>query len=369
MKKSYLFVGAILVIAVILGVFLGLEKNEPKIKIGFVGPLSGDMAVFGVPSKIAVEEAAEKMGYKINGVPFEIIYEDGKCSSSGGSEAYNKLIQVDDVDYIIGGLCSPEVLSGAAIAESTETIHISYCASAPKVRTAGDYSFVLFPLDELETKVSAEYIYGTLGVRKVAIIYTLNDWGEGEKTGFISSFEKLGGTIVSVEGTAKDEISFKTVLQKAADSKPELIYAAQFPGPTENTLKDAQQLGIKIPLYIPQMLTPETIKSLGSATNGAYTIKAEAKISDEELIKTVTKKTEGMAIDSLCYGWAYDSLFMLKTAIESIDSFDPEKVKSELYSMSYKGILGDHKFDADGILDRASFGIYKVDGEKLVKIN
>lgn len=71
------------------------------VKIGFIGQLSGDAAVYG-------EEAQRILNYRLaqinaeKGTKFQIIWEDGKCSGGDAVNAFQKLTNIDGVKVIIG---------------------------------------------------------------------------------------------------------------------------------------------------------------------------------------------------------------------------------------------------------------------------
>ena len=79
----------------------GADSTEP-IKIGFIGPLTGDAAAFGSDAingaKIAVEEINAEGG--INGRQISIIAEDARCTGGDAVSAAQKLINIDKVDVI-----------------------------------------------------------------------------------------------------------------------------------------------------------------------------------------------------------------------------------------------------------------------------
>src|SRR5438309_1367757 len=95
-----------------------VANNEP-IKIGFIGPLTGDGAVYGEPYRnmvvMAVEEINKAGG--VDGKSIEVVYEDGKCNGKDGANAAQKLVNVDKVQVIIGGVCSSETLAAVPVAE------------------------------------------------------------------------------------------------------------------------------------------------------------------------------------------------------------------------------------------------------------
>ena len=97
--------------------------SSEELKIGWIGPLTGDTASYGIPMKQAADLAVEEINNAggVNGRQIKIIYEDGKCNGKDASIAANKLVNVDGVK-IINSLCSAETLGIAPITESAKVI-------------------------------------------------------------------------------------------------------------------------------------------------------------------------------------------------------------------------------------------------------
>jgi branched-chain amino acid transport system substrate-binding protein len=72
--------------------------------------LTGDVAGLGTSAQTAVHLAVNEINNKggIQGKQIRLIEEDNRCNAQAANNAVNKLISVDHVQAIIGGLCSTE---------------------------------------------------------------------------------------------------------------------------------------------------------------------------------------------------------------------------------------------------------------------
>jgi|TARA_B100001964_G_C14173258_1_gene572553 branched-chain amino acid transport system substrate-binding protein len=84
----------------------GTSTDEP-IKIGFIGPLSGDAAVYGEPGRDVVALAVARVNAEggVDGRMLELLVEDGQCNGKDATSAMQKLVNVDGVKFVIGGFC------------------------------------------------------------------------------------------------------------------------------------------------------------------------------------------------------------------------------------------------------------------------
>src|SRR4051812_29749734 len=95
-KLGKSIVWIIVLVLIIWGITAASKKGAQSdtIKIGFVGPLTGDLANMGENSQAAVGIAVDEIN-KAGGVlgkKLEVIYEDDVCTGAGGANAISKLI-------------------------------------------------------------------------------------------------------------------------------------------------------------------------------------------------------------------------------------------------------------------------------------
>ena len=182
------------------------STTEP-IRIGYIGPLTGDAASFGTDTvngaRMAVEEINAAGG--VNGRQVSLIAEDGRCNGADSASAAQKLIGIDKVSAIIGGQCSSETLGAAPIAEAGKVVMISPVSSSPDVTHAGEFIFRVYPSDALKGTALANY-FATSGFEKIAMISENTDFCMGIHDSVKASLQ-AGASLVfdeSVEPGTKD---------------------------------------------------------------------------------------------------------------------------------------------------------------------
>src|SRR3989344_7061766 len=259
--SSKVIIGIIVVVVVVAGVYFcvggkigqqegvtpGTSVGVGPIALGFIEPLTGDAASIGTINRAAVELAVAEVNAAggVNGRPIEVIYEDGQCNAKAATNAASKLINVNKVRVIIGGLCSTETAAFGPGAMQAKVIVFSPGSSAPTLSQLGKYFFRNYPSDAFQGKFAAEYAYNTLGARKIAVIYHISDWGTGIKEIFEARFKELGGQIVAENGEPQIARDYRTDLSKTKAANPDYIYSPTYPEGGTALLKQAKELGIK----------------------------------------------------------------------------------------------------------------------------
>lgn len=346
------------------------ERETSPIKIGVLFPLSGDAAYLGENGRTALSIGVDELNAAggVEGRPIELVFEDGKCDGKEAVNAANKLIDIDKVSAVIGGICSAETLAIAPLAESAMIPLVSPASTNPKITEAGDYTFRFVASDLVQGRYAAEYVYNTLGKKKVATIYCLADFCVGIKDVFASRFKELGGTILGEEGVSQDSRDLRTQITKVKALNPELVY---FVGYTQGSiigLKQMRELGVTVPVFGSDAWDDAKIPSdAGAASEGAmYTVAANQALP-QSFTDEMSRRTNGQ--DIVVYSpRAYDILKALAMIMERVGT-DGVKVKAELYGLTdYQGIADKYSLDDNGDLEGGSFTVKKYSGGKIVEV-
>ncbi|MDO8626485.1 MAG: ABC transporter substrate-binding protein [Candidatus Magasanikbacteria bacterium] len=344
------------------GSYVPKTADTSPIKIGWVGPLTGDAASVGKDALTAAQLAVEEVNAAggINGRMLELVAEDGKCNPKDAATAGNKLINVDKVPAIVGTACSGEMMAIAPTAEQNKTIMVGYCASAPTVSAAGDYIFRTYPSDVLQSKFVAEYVYNTLGKKKVATLAVLGDWGTGLKNGFEQRFKELGGEVVSSQDYVQESRDLRTQLTKAKDSQPEILFFVGYTEASIAGLKQAKELGLNVSIIGGDAWDDTKIHANSFAEGIMYSVGAAPQYD----LAWVEKLKQKGATTNVCVPRSYDNVKLLAEIMKRTGT-DTAKIKDELYKVQgYQGIGGIVNMDSNGDNTSAQFQIKVVKNGK-----
>ena len=352
--------------------FLSCAKKEVKyIKIGVVVFLTGDAAQYGKWVKNGLEIAKEEInqGGGINGEQIKLIYEDDQTSSKMAVSAINKLINVDKVPVIIGGVTSSSFLAMAPIAELKKVVLFSPCSSSPDITKTGDYIFRNWPSDTFEGKSMAEFAYKRLGVRTCSILAINNDYGVGVKNVFQKELGALGGKILSDETFDQGKTDFRNQILKLKNLNPQTIYMPGHAREVAHIIKQMKELNFNsIILGSVTFESPEIFEIAGSSAEGAfYTAPSFDPNSEDTLVRSFQEryyKLYGEKAEVFA-AHAYDALKLIVFSIEK-GGYVSDGIKNALYSIkNYPGVSGMTSFDENGDVNKPSI-IKTVKGNKFV---
>lgn len=358
MKKIWL---GVIVLLVIAAVFIVIQtKKEPReIKIGAILPLTGGAGKYGEDAKAGIELAVQEINNLggIKGKLIKVLYEDDQTNPQQTVSGFRKLIAVDKVSIVIGGMTSSSALAVAPIAEQNKIILFSPSASTAKLSNQGDYIFRNELSDSFGAYAQAELTWNKLKIKKVAIIYINNDYGIGVKDTFIKTFKDYGGEIIDVESFEADSTEFKTQLSLIKQKDPEALFIIAYKE-ASIILKQIKELGIKSKLLSTPLFEDRDIldKSGALAEGVIYTYYGGFNLHsiDENVISFVNKyKIKNNREPGYYSPLAYDAMNIIILAIEKSGTTTSEAIKNELYKIrDFPGVTGKTTFDSNGDVNK-----------------
>ncbi len=357
MKKGIWIVGAIvtvvLAIAVSQFVQISRERKNTEIKIGVVLPLSGEGAKYGTTARQAIDLVFSEVNKRggVRNRTISAIYEDSKGVGKDGVSALQKLITVDHVSAVIGGLFSSVTLAMAPVAERNRVVVLSPTSSAPSITNAGDYIFRNCASDVFEGSVMADAAIQELGIKKTAVVYVNNDYGVGIVGVFKKTFTDHGGQIVAEEAFPQGATDFRSHLTKIIAAEPNGVYIVGYKE-LGLLLKQARELGLATQFMSSVMFEdPEVLTIAGDAAEGViYSARAyDPRSNEPHVIEFVTTFEDQYQSDpDIFAAYAYDAARILVQAIRQ-GGMSSDAIRDAIYSINnFAGVTGSTSFDENG---------------------
>ncbi len=322
--------------------------EQRTITIGFIGPLTGDAAVFGIAEKNVIEMAVDEINAAggINGTLLRVINEDGKCAEKEAVTAAHKLIDLDNVPVILA-FCSAETMPIIPLTEPKNII-VFTSSTNPSVSEMGESVFRNSYSDTDTARTAAETIYKNSS--SVGVIYELTTYPVGLKDAFTKEFIALGGTVYA-EGFPQNDHDVRTQLTKLLAKNPTAIFVDP----------DTPATGIAVLEQLSDLQFNGNVYGNYFGTSSDVISKPEAEglifFADPEL-QNDSKKSEVFEKYKQRYGTVpqfeyyaatmYDSVYILKKALEHAGE-NTSNIRDYLYGMDdFTGLLGTYHFDKNG---------------------
>ncbi len=199
------------------------EKGQ-TIKIGYVGPITGDYSSFGIDMSRGAELAV-KDHPTVDGFTIELVSEDTQGTPEQGAAVANKFAADPRVVAVDGHTFSGSTEVAIPIYGDAHIVMMSPSATNITLTSLGSPIFnrVAFH-DGLQAEYASKYIYNTLGIRKIACMHDGGAYGQGLAQLTADAFTALGGEVVAFEAITPGETDYSAPLAAIGQLGPELIY-------------------------------------------------------------------------------------------------------------------------------------------------
>ncbi|SFN70467.1 branched-chain amino acid transport system substrate-binding protein [Formivibrio citricus] len=344
------------------------------IKIGYAGPLTGNIAHIGKDleygARLAVDTFNEAGGVELAGKKMKLVLvaEDDQGDPKTATTVAQRFVDqkvVGVVGHLQSGTSIPasKIYSDAGIPQITpSSTAIAYTAQGYKT------TFRLIANDAQQGKVLAEYAVKTLKAKKVAIIDDRTAYGQGLADEFEKAAKAAGATVVKREFTNDKETDFNSILTSIKGTQPDLIFYGGLDAQGAPLKKQAKKLGIKATLMgADAWQTPEFIKLAGADAEGAYaSIPGQPKERMPGSKEFLAKFKQKFNTEVQLYAPnSYDAVLVMVEAMKKAGSSEPAKYLPELAKVSYSGgVTGPISFDAKGDIKDGAITIYQVKNGK-----
>jgi branched-chain amino acid transport system substrate-binding protein len=347
-KFASLFLATSLLAGVLAGCSSGDEGSSSKggdtIKIGANLELSGAVASYGSSEAEAIDLAVEEINAAggIDGKKIELIKVDNKSDAAEATSAAIKLTNQDKVTAIIGAATSGNSVAQVQIATDNKTPMISPSGTSTTVTVGEDgkvnpFTFRTAFIDPFQGTVAANFAANKLKVKNVAVYAdNASDYAKGLASSFIKDFEAAGGKIVAKESYVAKDTDFRSTLTRIKAANPDFIFIPGYYEEVGLIVKQARELGITVPLMGADGWDSPTIVDLAGADalNNTYIITAYSSEDPDGLAKSFADKFKakyGKDPNSF-NALGYDTVYLLKDAIERAGSLDGTKIRDAIES-------------------------------------
>lgn len=359
-------------LAIPLGACAPEEEVEPIVlgcptSLAYVWAEESEMS-----ARMAVEEINAAGGVNVGGVmrPFKLVKTDTRDSDPGVPTtdsllAIEKLIlEEKPVALVVGPNRSEVMLAAMDIFSKYETIVIDCLAKSPahqaKIAEEPEKYKHWFRMTTTALYMGnylidlVEYVGEKFGFNKIFFIHTDVLWARGTVAFLTAGIEKLGWEVVGAEAIPQGVSDFAVPLTKAKEAGAEVI-GVFFDMPEVASLYDqyttmqipALTLGVAVPLG-----HPEAWEAWGGTIEGAmyhlcepgaYPVPGIPK--SKEFFDAYTARFGEEPTGIAGHGPSYDSVYVIKYAIERAGSLDPDALVAAMEEIDMEGVIGRIRFD------------------------
>src|ERR1043165_6290925 len=233
--------------------FIIQARGETPVRIGMVDPLTG---VYAAPAgnevmgaKLAIEQMNAKGG--ILGRQVELLVEDSANDVGTGVQKTRKLIERDQVNFIIGDVNSGIAAAIAQVTAEKKILHIVSGGHTDSI-TGKDCKWNVFRVcntTRMEANSVSDLLYTKYG-KKWHFITPDYAFGHTLYQACADNLKKLGGTVTGNELTPLGTTDFSAYLIKARAANPDVMILLVQGSDMINCLKQIVQFGLNKQIHV-----------------------------------------------------------------------------------------------------------------------
>jgi len=344
-----------------------------EITFGIIGPMK---FTYGSNIWMGAEMAAEKInaagGIKVKGKSYKLVLyktdDNDFISVPDAVSAMERLITVQKVKLIIGGVRSEAVLAQQEVAMDNKAIFLGAGSASNELnyRVAKDYNrykywFRIMPgasedsgLQNISMTMPAIRALQKMGIKKpkVALLFDKATWTEPIIPLAKKLFPELGCEVVGVWQPGFNATSFSSELSAIKSAGAHIIFMLCAGAPGNVFSKQWGEL--QIPATLSGTNVEATLETHWKATDGKCNYIATGSGFADVPLTSQTKqffadfKKKYKEGPNYLAGAGHDGVYILKEAIEKADSWEPDDLVPVLEKTNREGVTGHTVFTPIG---------------------
>ena len=293
-------------------------------KIGTIGPLTGENAIYGLAVANGAKIAVEEINASDSAIKFELQSQDDVADGETSVNAYNKLMDWG-MQLLAGPTTTGAAQAVSAVANTDRTFMLTPSASSTDVIDGKDNVFQVCFTDPNQGSSSADYMAENMPDAKIAIIYRNDDaYSQGIHDTFVTEAAAKGLNVV-YEGTfTKDTATdFSVQLTGAQSAGADLVFLPIYYQPASVILNQANAMGYAPTFFgvdgMDGILTMEGFDT--SLAEGVMLLTPFSPDAQDERTQNFVKSYQEAFGDTpnQFAADAYDAVYILKAALEAAE--------------------------------------------------
>ena len=332
----------------------GETVETEKVKVAFIGPLTGPNASSGIGGKnsflLAIQEANESGDLDFEIEPWTL---DDASNSDTAVKAAKKIVSDPDVVAVVAHWNSEPALATIDVFHRAGIPVVIWGAINKQITYGNDFKEVtrVVPIGTVENTFGAKFLINELGKKTCAVIHDTSSYGVDNAEEFTTEIEKLDGEVLAREGIQVGQRDFTAVLSKIKPLEPDVVYYGGVVAEAALLKMQMEDLGIDALFASVSGIHSEDFQELaGEAAEGTVIQYGGMPVKDLPGGQEFIQKYEAASFEEPyeAYGpYAYDAAKIVVEALKQVGP-DPTALVDAIAATEYEGVLGTTTFDEYG---------------------
>lgn len=328
----------------------GSSSGTTTVKIGLSAGFSGAEAFLGQDAQKGAQMAIDELKQSDPKVQYSLVTADDECSPAGGASAFGHLIDVDQVDVVLGSACSGSTLGGMPALQRSKVPGITFGATNAQITdqagVGGNRYMWRMNLNDAIIGASFSQFIASQGVKKAAILAQNNDFGRGAADVYKADLPKDN---VAVAGTDFFPVGASDVRPQLTKLGSEGADAVLLFGEAQDcglVVRQMNELGMHLHIYSRSACTnDEGLKAMGNPQLGNGTVEGSYWVDtpDQPMVKRYQQKYG--QIPPYNAALAYYAVYTIDKAVQA-GGGGRDGIEKGFSKVDWNSAIGPIKFDS-----------------------
>ncbi|MBX3083461.1 MAG: ABC transporter substrate-binding protein [Anaerolineae bacterium] len=349
-----------LLVATVMGTQRPVAAQDP-IKIGVAVAQTSNVSAFGQEQVIGAKLAEKLINDKggVNGRPIQVVLSDTAGDEQGAINAFNTLINSENVVAIVGPTLSQQAFAADPIANEAGVPVVAPSNTAVGIPQIGKF---IFRVSAPVTSVAPNAIKAALNInpdiKKVARAFAQNDaFSKSETVVFEQTIKDLGLEEVTLQTFQTTDTDFTSQVSNILAATPDLVVISGLAVDSGTLIKQLRELGYEGLIVGGNGLnTTNILKSCQAACDGVIVAQAYSYHAESDANKAFTEayQADQSKNASQFSAQAFTGVQVIADALAALDKASPiagmeladvrAKLRDQILAGTYSTPLGEISF-------------------------
>jgi len=344
-----------------------LAQSGPPITIGYGISQTGGLAPNGKSALLAQKIWEEDINAKggLLGRPVKLVYYDDQTNPASVPGLYQKLLDIDKVDIVIGGYGTNLLAPTMPVVIQKKKMLIGLFGMAVNSEFNYPNYFSMIPLGPTPKSAATKGFFQAAVAQNpkpetVAIVAADAEFPINGSEGARENIKATGLKIVYDRRYPPATTDFTPIVRAIQATNPDIVAIFSYPPDSVGMVRAVNELGFKPKMIGGGMvgLQATAIKmQLGPLLNGFVNYDFWLPIEKmnfpgvTEFMKRYQARASAEGVDPLGYyiaPWGYAQLQVLEQAVAATKSLDDDKLADYIRATTFKTVVGDVRFGRQG---------------------
>ena len=369
--RIFILAVAIAVIAVSFISFTGCagvdRSDDDTILIGVLGPFSGSEAAYGDDMYRSYQLACDEInaGGGILGRKLQLFKADDACDQTTAVQAASKII-AKDVDFVVGGYASGVTIPTLSMFKEENLLMLVSAANSTRITEQGCEQTFMINSPGSHAAVTLSDLCVSLGSKKVVLIHQQEDYSQNLADLCKAELPKHNIAVVGEEVMPRGTPDVSDIATSIKNSGADFVYWCGYHDDGSKIIRKLREIGYTGNIAVGDGSADfALIEFCGTAGEGIYVTSPPFVEFAEGGEKFINDYKAKFNTDPGTYATlSYDTIYLLKAAVEKANSLETAKVCDALKDIEHKGLSGLITFNSNRELAVSNFIVLQIENGK-----